>query len=139
MVRSPHYPSKGHYPTRGHYPTKGHYPSRGHYPTKGQSASEVAPPGSDHGPRWEVSEGLGPPGSDHGPIWEVLEEPEVPALRAALSDLAGRDDVDAERLGAVGFCLGGSIVLTWGSYDAGAAADAWQRVLTFFETHVRSG
>lgn len=138
----------------------------------------------------------------------------VPALRAALSDLAGRPDVDAERLGAVGFCLGGSIVLTWacteqrlhaiapfyglaprpreairrlcpvvgswpghdfttkaagvletqlsaagvphdlkvypsakhsffndtlGSYDADAAADAWQRVLTYFETHVRGG
>jgi carboxymethylenebutenolidase len=138
----------------------------------------------------------------------------VPALRTALGRLAGRPDVDASRLGAVGFCLGGSIVLTWacteqrlqaiapfygmaprpreairrlcpvvgswpghdfttkaagiletelsaagvphdikvyasakhsffndtlGSYDADAAADAWQRVLRFFETHVRGG
>ncbi len=37
----------------------------------------------------------------------------VPALRAALARLADRPEVDHERLAAIGFCLGGSIVLTW--------------------------
>lgn len=41
----------------------------------------------------------------------------VPALKAALGDLASRPDVDAGRLGAVGFCLGGSVVLTWACTD----------------------
>ncbi len=138
----------------------------------------------------------------------------VPALKDALGELASRADVDADRLGAVGFCLGGSIVLTWActdrrlhaiapfygtaprpreasrrlcpvvgswpgqdftakaagiletqltaagvphdlkvypgakhsffndqgsSYDAEAATDAWQRVLAFFDEHVRHG
>ena len=136
----------------------------------------------------------------------------VPALKSALGALAGRPDVDAARLGAIGFCLGGSVVLTWGccddrlgaiapfygaaprpreairrlcpvvgswpgrdfttktagileteltaagsaydlkiypgakhaffndqwrNYDAPAAADSWQRVLAFFDAHVR--
>ncbi len=37
----------------------------------------------------------------------------VPALKAALGQLADRPEVDAGRIGAIGFCLGGSIVLTW--------------------------
>ena len=37
----------------------------------------------------------------------------VPALRAALARLAERPEVDTNRIGAVGFCLGGSIALTW--------------------------
>ena len=41
----------------------------------------------------------------------------VPALRAALGQLAGHPEVDAARIGAVGFCLGGSIVLTWACTD----------------------
>lgn len=41
----------------------------------------------------------------------------VPALKAALGRLADRPDVDAGRVGAVGFCLGGSIVLTWACTD----------------------
>jgi carboxymethylenebutenolidase len=41
----------------------------------------------------------------------------VPALKAALAELAGRPEVDAGRIGAVGFCLGGSIVLTWACTD----------------------
>jgi carboxymethylenebutenolidase len=41
----------------------------------------------------------------------------VPALKAALAVLAGRPEVDSDRLGAVGFCLGGSIVLTWACTD----------------------
>jgi carboxymethylenebutenolidase len=135
----------------------------------------------------------------------------VPALKAALGELVDRPEVDSGRIGAIGFCLGGSIVLTWActdnrlkaiapyygaapkpreairrlcpvvgswpdkdfttkaaailetelttagvphdlkvylgtkhaffndtlrTYDAGAAADSWQRVLAFFEEHV---
>jgi carboxymethylenebutenolidase len=41
----------------------------------------------------------------------------IPALKAAVGQLAERPDVDADRIGAVGFCLGGSIVLTWGCTD----------------------
>jgi carboxymethylenebutenolidase len=41
----------------------------------------------------------------------------VPALKAALGRLANHPQVDAGRIGAIGFCLGGSIVLTWGCTD----------------------
>ena len=41
----------------------------------------------------------------------------VPALKAALGRLAGHAEVDAARIGAIGFCLGGSIVLTWACTD----------------------
>jgi carboxymethylenebutenolidase len=46
-----------------------------------------------------------------------LEHYGVPALKAALGQLAGRSEVDAGRIGAIGFCLGGSIVLTWACTD----------------------
>ncbi|MGZ4580515.1 MAG: dienelactone hydrolase family protein [Nocardioidaceae bacterium] len=136
----------------------------------------------------------------------------VPALKAVLAALVDHPEVDGDRVGAVGFCLGGSIVLTWActdqrlgaiapfygavprpreairrlcpvvgswpgkdfttksagileteltaagvphdlkvypgakhsffndqwrNYDPEAAADAWQRVLAFFDEHVR--
>lgn len=48
----------------------------------------------------------------------------VPALKAALGQLAAHSDVDAARIGAVGFCLGGSIVLTWACTDQRLAAIA---------------
>jgi carboxymethylenebutenolidase len=41
----------------------------------------------------------------------------VPALKAALGRLAGHPQIDAARIGAIGFCLGGSIVLTWACTD----------------------
>jgi carboxymethylenebutenolidase len=41
----------------------------------------------------------------------------VPALKGALGRLANHPQVDAGRIGAIGFCLGGSIVLTWGCTD----------------------
>jgi carboxymethylenebutenolidase len=48
----------------------------------------------------------------------------VPALKTALGQLAAHPDVDAARFGAVGFCLGGSIVLTWACTDQRLAAIA---------------
>jgi len=48
----------------------------------------------------------------------------VPALKAALGALAAYPGVDAARIGAVGFCLGGSIVLTWACTDDRLAAIA---------------
>ncbi|WP_020658871.1 dienelactone hydrolase family protein [Amycolatopsis benzoatilytica] len=48
----------------------------------------------------------------------------VPALKAALGRLAGLPEVDAARIGAIGFCLGGSIVLTWGCSDVRLTAIA---------------
>ena len=41
----------------------------------------------------------------------------VPALKTALGELASHPLVDAARIGAAGFCLGGSIVLTWACTD----------------------
>jgi carboxymethylenebutenolidase len=48
----------------------------------------------------------------------------VPALKAGLGQLASRPEVDAARIGAVGFCLGGSVVLTWACTDNRLAAIA---------------
>jgi len=41
----------------------------------------------------------------------------VPALKAALGQLASHPEVNASWIGAVGFCSGGSIVLTWACTD----------------------
>ena len=41
----------------------------------------------------------------------------VASLKAALSQLAELPEVDGTRIGAVGFCLGGSVVLTWACTD----------------------
>jgi len=41
----------------------------------------------------------------------------VPSLKAALGQLAARPEIDGRRIRAVGFCLGGSIVLTWACTD----------------------
>ena len=53
-----------------------------------------------------------------------VEHVGVPELKAALARLSAHPDVDADRLGAVGFCLGGSIVLTWACTDDRLAAVA---------------
>jgi carboxymethylenebutenolidase len=38
-------------------------------------------------------------------------------LKATLSFLADRPDVDAEHLGAIGFCMGGSLAIAWACTD----------------------
>jgi carboxymethylenebutenolidase len=48
----------------------------------------------------------------------------VQALKDALGRLADRPEVDAVRIGAIGFCLGGSVVLTWACTDNRLAAIA---------------
>lgn len=41
----------------------------------------------------------------------------VPALKEALVKLANHAEVDEDHIGAIGFCLGGSIVFTWACTD----------------------
>jgi dienelactone hydrolase len=41
----------------------------------------------------------------------------VPALKAPLGQLVHQSEVDAARIGAVGFCPCGSVVLTWACTD----------------------
>lgn len=48
----------------------------------------------------------------------------VPALKGALGRLSGQPGVDPSRIGAVGFCMGGSVVLTWACSDDRLAAIA---------------
>ncbi|MEV0804047.1 dienelactone hydrolase family protein [Kribbella sp. NPDC050281] len=52
-----------------------------------------------------------------GAIAGNLDHYGVPALKDALTRLGNHPDVDADRTGAIGFCLGGSIVLTWACSD----------------------
>ena len=52
-----------------------------------------------------------------GAVARNLDHYGVPALKAALGRLAARPEVDAARIGAVGFCLGGSIELSWACTD----------------------
>lgn len=46
-----------------------------------------------------------------------LEDFGVRDLRSALDQLASRPEVDAERIGAVGFCMGGMYAITWACTD----------------------
>ena len=46
-----------------------------------------------------------------------LDDFAVVDLKAALTRLAERPDVDGGRLGAVGFCIGGTLALTWACTD----------------------
>jgi carboxymethylenebutenolidase len=59
-----------------------------------------------------------------GAMARNLDHYGVPALKTALGQLAAHPGVDAARIGAVGFCLGGSIVLTWACTDDRLAAIA---------------
>ena len=59
-----------------------------------------------------------------GGVTGNLDHDGIPDLKDALARLAGHPEVDADRIGAVGFCLGGSIVLTWACTDGRLAAVA---------------
>jgi len=47
-----------------------------------------------------------------------LDDFAVANLKAALAELVERPEVDDRRVGAVGFCLGGTLALTWACTDA---------------------
>lgn len=46
-----------------------------------------------------------------------LKNGSIQNLKDALTFLAAHPDVDAERLGAIGFCMGGSFSISWASSD----------------------
>lgn len=46
-----------------------------------------------------------------------LDHRGVPELKAALTRLGALPEVDEDRIGAVGFCLGGTIIMTWACTD----------------------
>ena len=47
----------------------------------------------------------------------VLDDFAVADLKAAFDDLAARPEVDRDRIGVAGFCLGGTIAMTWACVD----------------------
>lgn len=52
-----------------------------------------------------------------GMIFNSLEHSGIRDLRAALDCLSEKPQVDAQRLGAVGFCMGGSLAIAWSCRD----------------------
>jgi carboxymethylenebutenolidase len=46
-----------------------------------------------------------------------VERAGIPDLKAALTHLAALPEVDAERMGAIGFCMGGSFAIAWACTD----------------------
>jgi len=64
------------------------------------------------------------------------DEQAIPDCDAGLSHLLGRDDVDPERLGTVGYCMGGGTMLAWvfGRTDRlGAAVGFYPNIVVFPE------
>jgi carboxymethylenebutenolidase len=53
-----------------------------------------------------------------GLLFNPLDHDGIHDLRAALDMLAARPEVDASRLGAIGFCMGGSFAIAWACTDA---------------------
>jgi carboxymethylenebutenolidase len=49
--------------------------------------------------------------------FKPLDNPSQAELKAALTYLAARPEVDAARLGAIGFCMGGSFAIAWACTD----------------------
>ena len=47
-----------------------------------------------------------------------VNRPGIDDLKASLSYLAKRPDVDAQRLGAIGFCMGGGFAVAWACTDS---------------------
>jgi len=52
-----------------------------------------------------------------GMISGSLDRFGISNLKAALGDLAARPEIDADRLGAIGFCMGGTFAITWACTD----------------------
>lgn len=52
-----------------------------------------------------------------GLLFDPLEHRGIRDLRRALAWLAERPEVDGERLGAIGFCMGGSFAIAWAAGD----------------------
>jgi carboxymethylenebutenolidase len=52
-----------------------------------------------------------------GMLWKSTDHGGIHDLRAALDWLAARSEVDAGKLGAVGYCLGGSLAVAWSCVD----------------------
>ncbi len=52
-----------------------------------------------------------------GWIGGTLSDFAVTSLKDAMKELADRPDVDSGRIGAVGFCLGATVTLTWACTD----------------------
>ena len=53
----------------------------------------------------------------NGMLLHSLDHVGIDDLKAALSFLAGQPEVDAERLGAIGFCMGGGLAIAWACTD----------------------
>lgn len=51
-------------------------------------------------------------------LFSPLQNDGQQELRVALTALGSRPEVDAERLGAIGFCLGGGLVIAWACTDS---------------------
>ena len=52
-----------------------------------------------------------------GMLLHSLDHVGIDDLKAALSFLAEQPEVDAERLGAIGFCMGGGLAIAWACTD----------------------
>lgn len=52
-----------------------------------------------------------------GMLFRSFDHGAIRDLRAALGGLARQPDVDEERLGAIGFCLGGGLAIAWACTD----------------------
>ena len=52
-----------------------------------------------------------------GMLWKSTDHGGIHDLRAALDWLAARSEVNPQRLGAVGYCLGGSLAVAWSCVD----------------------
>ncbi len=52
-----------------------------------------------------------------GMFLNSLEHGGIHDLRSALNTLSAHPDVDANRLGAIGFCMGGGLVIAWSCTD----------------------
>ncbi len=67
-----------------------------------------------------------------GGLVNPLENRGVRGLKAALTMLAGRPEVDETRLGAIGFCLGGGFAIAWACAD-----DRLKAIAPYYGTNPR--